>query len=242
MTEPTSTAALRGNTAQPQRVRRSLKGRILHGLMSRLFSSRAYRIKQNWWNSAWQDKSQPESFAEAIPDALKTAVWERWAEPTAKVLDIGCGGGELSAWLDGEGYCVKGVDYSEAAIDKAREWFSQECASLPLNFEVLDICKPLKMPVTETYGLILDKGCFHGIPQNFRRQYVENLVALSEPGTRFIMFIRLDENKAKTQSMIAHYFSPWFDIESFEEDTIRRVAGKLDITVLPSLTLKMRRR
>lgn len=242
MTEPTSTAALRGTPAANQRVQRSLKGRILHGLMSKLFSSRAYRFKQNWWNSSWHAKAEPEPFAEAVPDALKTAVWEGWADLNAKVLDIGCGGGELSAWMAKEGYSVKGMDYSEAAITKAREWFSQECSTRSLTYEVVDICKPLKAPVTETYGLIMDKGCFHGIPQNFRKQYVQNLVSLSEPGSRFIMFIRLDENAAKTQSMIAHYFSPWFDIESFEEDTIRRVAGKLDITVLPSLTVKMRRR
>lgn len=242
MTEPTSTAALGNTTRPPQRVQRSLKGRILHGMMRRLFSSRGYRFKLNWWNSTWQAKTDPEPFADAVPSALRKAVKEGWPDPTARVLDIGCGGGELSAWMANEGFNVKGMDYSEAAILKAREWFSEECANQRLSYEVVDICKPLKAPVTETFGLVLDKGCFHGIPQNFRKQYVQNLVSLSEPGSRFIMFIRLDENAIKTQSMIAHYFSPWFDIESFDEDTIRRVAGKLDITTLPSLTVKMRRR
>ena len=233
------------NSAQPvpspaRRVQRSLKGRILHSIVSRLFSSRGYQMKQNWWNNAWNRKLQPEAFDEAIPADLKEAVMNGWISPGSKILDIGCGGGELSAWLATQGFVAEGIDFSETAIIKAREWFDSEMNQYPLTFDVVDICKPAGL--NEKFNLILDKGCFHGIPQNFRKLYIQNLVQFCEPGAQFMMFIRLDEDVRKTQSLIAHHFSAFFEIESFQETEMRRVAGALDISMLPSLTVKMRRR
>ncbi len=227
-------------TTPARRVQRSLKSRILHSMVSRLFSSHGYQLKQTWWNHTWNRKLQPESFEEAIPTELREAVMNKWIAPGSKILDIGCGGGELSVWLATQGFIAHGIDFSDTAIIKAREWFASEIKQHPLTFDVVDICKPAGL--NKKFNLILDKGCFHGIPQNLRKLYIQSLVKLCEPGAQFMMFIRLDKDVRTTQSLIAHHFCPFFDIESFQETEMRRVAGALSIVMLPSLTVKMRRR
>ena len=39
-----------------RRVRRSLKGKILHAILNRWFPSRSYKIKLKWWESTWEKK------------------------------------------------------------------------------------------------------------------------------------------------------------------------------------------
>jgi 2-polyprenyl-3-methyl-5-hydroxy-6-metoxy-1,4-benzoquinol methylase len=61
------------------------------------------------------------------PDSsVSTAI--RFLNPTAtdKILDLGCGLGQISALIANSGSTVTGVDFSEYAIDKARKLWGQK--------------------------------------------------------------------------------------------------------------------
>ncbi len=53
--------------------------------------------------------------------------------PVGRALDLGCGRGELSAFLAGLGHDVTGIDYSDAAIEIAR------AAAPDINFQLGDV-------------------------------------------------------------------------------------------------------
>ncbi len=54
--------------------------------------------------------------------ALHTVPLERLAEfPAGRLLDVGCGGGELGSWLVGRGWTVVGVEPSDEACAVARD-------------------------------------------------------------------------------------------------------------------------
>jgi 2-polyprenyl-3-methyl-5-hydroxy-6-metoxy-1,4-benzoquinol methylase len=38
----------------------------------------------------------------------------------SSVLDIGCGSGEITAWLAQNGFKVVGIDFAQSAIEKAK--------------------------------------------------------------------------------------------------------------------------
>ena len=63
-----------------------------------------------------------------------TEVLKLNSEPKGRVLDVGCGNGNISLYLGEIGYQVLGIDISAAAIDKARESNSYE----NVTFQVQD--------------------------------------------------------------------------------------------------------
>lgn len=56
-----------------------------------------------------------------------------------RLLDAGCGSGEHSAELAGDGAAVVGVDLSEAMLDRAREQFAKRTFAGSLSFERADM-------------------------------------------------------------------------------------------------------
>ncbi len=57
--------------------------------------------------------------------------------PSGRALDLGCGEGRNALWLASQGWDVLGIDFSEAAIDKARDQAVE--AGLRARFEVGDV-------------------------------------------------------------------------------------------------------
>lgn len=63
--------------------------------------------------------------AGSIPTKSDLSILDRWLSRTgvsrARVLDLGCGVGDVSHRLSARGFSVVGVDINEAALDRARE-------------------------------------------------------------------------------------------------------------------------
>ncbi len=57
--------------------------------------------------------------------------------PPGRALDLGCGEGRNALWFAGNGWDVLGVDFSEAAVDKARA--TARSNDLAARFEVGDV-------------------------------------------------------------------------------------------------------
>lgn len=66
------------------------------------------RWEENWSAAGYA----PEWRMRAIPLEIREAAGTSWFPPGASVLDIGCGSGEIAAWLAQQGYRVLGVDFA----------------------------------------------------------------------------------------------------------------------------------
>jgi SAM-dependent methyltransferase len=87
----------------------------------------------------------------------------------AKILDIGCGSGRNSVYLNSLGYDVVGIDISQSAINQAKE----------VNSTCIFYCiDALNETLDEHFDVIIDFGLFHFIPYEHRDKYVYNIESM----------------------------------------------------------------
>lgn len=72
-----------------------------------------------------------------------------------KILDLACGKGRHSLYLNSLGYDVTGVDLSENSIAYAKQFENES-----LHFEVHDMCKPYKQKFDAVFNLFTSFGYF----------------------------------------------------------------------------------
>ena len=72
-----------------------------------------------------------------------------------KVLDLACGKGRHSVYLNSLGYNVTGVDLSENSIEYAKQFENDS-----LRFEVHDMCKPYNEKFDAVFNLFTSFGYF----------------------------------------------------------------------------------
>jgi|TARA_B100001094_G_C18179334_1_gene799885 SAM-dependent methyltransferase len=83
------------------------------------------------------------------------------------VLDIGCGEGRNSIYLEQLKYSVTGVDISQSAIDLANKKESS------CNFYCKDLINDTW--INKKFDVIIDFGLFHFVPYEYRSLYVSNI-------------------------------------------------------------------
>lgn len=76
--------------------------------------------KDNYWNQIYQNKikGKTNKFMQLTDSQLAGVLARRWRK--MRVLDIGCGEGELLAKLGLQGFNTLGIDVSSVAVEKAR--------------------------------------------------------------------------------------------------------------------------
>lgn len=72
-----------------------------------------------------------------------------------KILDLACGKGRHSVYLNSLGYDVTGVDLSENSIAYAKQFENET-----LHFDVHDMCKPYKQKFDAVFNLFTSFGYF----------------------------------------------------------------------------------
>ncbi len=72
-----------------------------------------------------------------------------------KILDLACGKGRHSVYLNSLGYDVTGVDLSENSIAYAKQYENET-----LHFEVHDMCKPYNQEFDAVFNLFTSFGYF----------------------------------------------------------------------------------
>ena len=160
------------------------------------------RDKRQVWEKDWsQEDFEPFWKTDRIPGDVKDAVDSQWFQPGAPLLDIGCGSGEITVWLAGQGYEALGVDFSESAIRRARSQQSQSRGSL--EFRVLDICRETLEP--GRFHSLLDRGCFHHIPKTLLPLYAENIASCAAKGARLLLLSR-NRRRRQVERVLARSF------------------------------------
>lgn len=90
---------------------------------------------------------------------------------SGKILELGCGAGNISIYLAQKGYEVSGVDISPTAVEWAIE--NAKKADVQVDFKVGDVLK-LEDIANESFDIVLDGHCFHCIIGDDRSKFLQS--------------------------------------------------------------------
>ncbi|WP_303774270.1 class I SAM-dependent methyltransferase [Anaerolinea thermophila] len=109
--------------------------------------------------------------------------------PPGRALDLGCGSGTNLLTLAKAGWQVAGVDLSLLAVWRARQRLRRAgMKGEVLSGSVIDLSR-----LSPSFNLILDIGCYHGLPQEDRERYRKNLLKFLAPAGTFLLYAHLKE-------------------------------------------------
>lgn len=144
-----------------------------------------------------------------------------------RVLDCGCGTGDLAIWLAERGRTVRGVDFLSAPLEAARRKAADR--GVPVTFLQMDAVAIGEIP--ERFDAVTDCGLFHTFDEPGRRAYVAALRRLLEPGARLFVLCFADTEPGEhgprrvSQRELREAFRDGWTIESIEPSRFEVVPG-----------------
>lgn len=141
-----------------------------------------------------------------------------------KVLDLGCGTGDLSCTLARRGYHVTGIDISPLAIEHARK----KAAGMTAKFEVQDATR-LNLPHAP-FDTIFDSGLLHNLHRDGGDvdAYLAQLPGLAEPGTMvYVLAISADAGEGWT--ITRDYLNECFPEPVWTDTKIKDVEAEAEV-------------
>lgn len=103
---------------------------------------------------------------------------------SGKILELGCGAGNISIWLAQRGYEVTGVDISPTAVSWAEHKVKTE--NISIDFKVRDVLD-LEGLDKNSFDIVLDGHCFHCIIGPDRFKFLSEAFRVLKPGGLFIV-------------------------------------------------------
>ncbi len=172
-----------GRTATVRRVTDSVRRWLIPVLPEAL---RVWFFRRLWENR-WQGDSIPGPWYDRdISSEIVDAVESGWFPPGKHAIDLGCGRGDVAAWLATHGFLSVGIDIAPSAIRRARERHGE--APGLLAYFVADVCRG-SWP-EGTYDVLVDRGCFHQLAARDRLVYASTLRERSVDGARLLLFVK----------------------------------------------------
>lgn len=155
---------------------------------------------------------------------------------SGRAIDLGCGEGDNAIFLAQNGFQVTGIDFSPAAITKAKA--KAQDAGADVEFFVDDLTQ--LSSVVGQFDLLVDYGTFDDLSMKDRTAYVDQVLPLAKPGANFLLWcfewelrpwervanaILPTSNIAVKPGEIEGWFGSTFDI--------KRIAGESDLPGWP---------
>ena len=122
-------------------------------------------------------------------------------------LELGCGLGRFSSFMAEQGINATGVDFSPAAIEKAKRQVADN--KFKPTFVVGDVTR-LNM-FTEQFDVSFDVGCFHCLYEEEQQKYVSGIARLLKPGSVHLIWAM--DNTPSNLKFNPEYISNIFDSE-----------------------------
>lgn len=145
----------------------------------------------------------------------------------ARVIDVGCGTGDLALWLAEQGCIVTGVDFLAAPLEAARA--KARARRLAANFLQMDALAVGEIP--ERFDAVVDCGLFHTFDDASRAAYVRALGKLLEPGGRVFILCMSEHEPGRhgprrlTERELRGAFAGGWEIETLEPAQFEVVPG-----------------
>jgi cyclopropane fatty-acyl-phospholipid synthase-like methyltransferase len=147
-----------------------------------------------------------------------------------RAIDLGCGTGSNAVFLAQHGFDVTGVDYASSAIEKAKR--KATTAKVEVEFVVDDLTNLRE--INGTFDFLVDYGALDDLTPNNRDRYVKNVLLLTHPGSRFLLWcfewpLRWWERLVRSVSIGAMSLEPGEADKRFSEHfLIERIAGNTE--------------
>lgn len=144
-----------------------------------------------------------------------------------RVLDSGCGTGDLAIWLAEHGRTVTGVDFLPAPLEAARR--KAAVRGVAVTFLQMDALAIGEIP--ERFDAVTDCGLFHVFDEPGRRAYVAALRTLLEPGARVFVLCFADSEpgghgpRRVSEQELREAFRDGWAVESIEPSRFEFVPG-----------------
>lgn len=149
----------------------------------------------------------------------------RLAEASAfrgRVLEIGCGTGEIALMTAALGLPTVGIDPAPTAIETARRKARER--GLPARFLVGSAFELATLG--EQFDTVLDSGLFHIFSDPERTRYADNLATIMPPGARLFLLCFSDHHppdigpRRVSQDEIRATFATGWRVDSIEPETL----------------------
>lgn len=108
--------------------------------------------------------------------------------PPGNALELGCGSGTNAIYLAQNGWKVTAVDFSFLAISRAK----RKSARLPCSIKWICADASNLTMIQETFNLILDIGCFHGLNPIQKQKYIQQLDRFLSAGGTYLLYGFID--------------------------------------------------
>jgi SAM-dependent methyltransferase len=144
-----------------------------------------------------------------------------------RVLDSGCGTGDLAIWLAEQGRAVTGIDFIDPPLAVARQKAADR--GVAVTFLRMDALAVGEIP--ERFDAVTDCGLFHTFDDAGRAAYVHGLARLLEPGGRlFLLCMSTAEPgthgpRRVSEAELRDAFRAGWEIESLEPTRFEVVPG-----------------
>ncbi len=142
---------------------------------------------------------------------------------SGRLLELGCGAGDISLWLAEKGYEVSGVDISPFAIAWADEKAQER--NLQVQFSVGDV-RDLATFADASYDLVIDGRCLHCIIGEDRDLFLSSARRVLRPGG----FVHINTmcNEPKTPGLMQN-FDPVTRCQVYGDTAVRFCGFATDI-------------
>ena len=122
----------------------------------------------------WEGHALPERLRELADTPSK-----------GKALDVGAGTGDTSIYLARQGWSVTAVDFVDVALKKAVA--KARAAGVKVHFIRADVTQLASSGAGSGFRLIVDNGCFHGLSDEGRSAYVDQMNAVASPDATLLI-------------------------------------------------------
>ncbi len=124
--------------------------------------------------AGWADDSEYERFKNGILASFRRSN----APKSGRLLEIGCGAGNMTLWFAQMGYEAYGVDTTPRAIEWARE--RNEQATTKADFRLEDAAELRSFPESH-FDLVIDGRCLHWIYGEGRQRILQTVRRVLRP-------------------------------------------------------------
>lgn len=142
----------------------------------------------------WDTGVSPPELLEFIKEHKPGTPRSGSVDKPGRAIDIGCGTGTNVVTLAKAGWQVTGVDFAPRAVQLARQKIARAGVRAELFVEDATNVEGIGGP----FELAFDLGCFHTIPQDGRKKYLEQLDRILAPNGFWLMygFLKSDASHA----------------------------------------------
>jgi SAM-dependent methyltransferase len=151
-------------------------------------------MAQHDWNANYaSDQLLPWDTGEPEPHLVE--VVQQNLVPRGRALEVGCGTGTNSIWLDTQGFEVVALDLAPLAIERARAK-AEAAAASHCQFEVRDFLAG--EPMQGSFQFVFDRGCFHVFSEQEQQvAFASRVASLLGPDGVWLSLIGSTEGPAR---------------------------------------------